>query len=247
MTDKTTLGDRMKGYENVERRYLYQRSPVIIRLDMKAGHTLTRKHFPTKPYCLDFISLMNQTTEYLIENIQNVKLAYVQSDEISLLLCDYDDFQTQAWFGNNLQKLVSVSAGMASAEFTRLFQKETVVFDARAFNLTKEEVFNYFLWRSQDCSKNSIQAHAQSMFSHKSLQGLNCDQLIYKMMIEKDFDWSKQPDYIKNGTFLKRDHLGTFLFSFENRLTDAQQKDKWEKFIKPLYDEQLMLLTQRKK
>ena len=39
---KDSLGDRMKGYENVSRNYLTRRIPAIIRIDGKAFHTFTR-------------------------------------------------------------------------------------------------------------------------------------------------------------------------------------------------------------
>lgn len=241
MTDKLTLGDRMKGYENVERRFLYTRMPVIIRLDMRAGHSLTGKWFKEKPIDFKFQQLMISTADYLLKNIQNCRVAYTQSDEISLLLCDFQSFETQSWFGNNLQKIVSVSAGMASSFFTTMFQNlksqnEVVVFDARAFNLSKEEIYNYFLWRSIDCSRNSVQAHAQSMFSHKELHSLNTNQLISKMKEEKDFNWVSQPDVVKNGAILWRDEK--YHTEGLKKLSSDEGRQFWQLNIKPFYTTQ---------
>ena len=107
--DKTTLGDRMKNnYENISRYYLTRRMPVIIRLDMKAGHTFTKGM--KKPFDDIFVKTMQDTMKYLCENIQGCVLGYTQSDEISLVLVDYAELTTDAWFGNNLQKMCSVSA-----------------------------------------------------------------------------------------------------------------------------------------
>jgi len=92
--DKSSLGDRMKGYENVTRNYLTRRMPVIIRLDGKAFSTLTSKM--DKPYDHGFKNIMMHVAEYLVENIMGCKLAYVQSDEISLLITDYDKLETDS-------------------------------------------------------------------------------------------------------------------------------------------------------
>lgn len=118
--DKTTLGDRMKNnYENVNRFYLTRRMPVIIRVDMRAGHTFTKGM--NKPFDDIFVKTMQDTMKYLCESIQGCVLGYTQSDEISLVLVDYADLTTDAWFGNNLQKMCSVSASMATLAFNKFF------------------------------------------------------------------------------------------------------------------------------
>lgn len=120
--DKTTLGDRMKNnYENISRYYLTRRAPVIIRIDGKAFHTFTRGF--KKPFDDILVKTMQETMKYLCENIQGCVLGYTQSDEISLVLVDYAELTTDAWFGNNLQKMCSVSASMATMAFTKNFVK----------------------------------------------------------------------------------------------------------------------------
>lgn len=119
---KDSLGDRMKeNYENRAKTYLVRRMPVIIRLDGKAFHTFTRGL--KKPYDEIFHNTMNATMKYLCENIQGCKLGYTQSDEITLLLADYDTLDTDAWFGYNVQKMCSVSASMATMAFNKFFEK----------------------------------------------------------------------------------------------------------------------------
>lgn len=117
---KDSLGDRMKeNYENRSKTYLVRRTPVIIRLDGKAFHTFTRGM--KKPYDEIFHNTMNATMKYLCENIQGCKLGYTQSDEITLLLTDYDTLTTDAWFDYNVQKICSVSASMATMAFNKFF------------------------------------------------------------------------------------------------------------------------------
>lgn len=118
--DKTTIGDRMKNnYENITRYYLTRRMPVIIRIDGKAFHTFTRGF--KKPFDDILVKAMQDTMKYLCENIQGCVLGYTQSDEISLVLTDYAELTTDAWFGNNLQKMCSVSASMATLSFNKFF------------------------------------------------------------------------------------------------------------------------------
>lgn len=116
---KDALGDRMKGYENITRNYLTRRVPAIIRLDGKAFHTFTRGM--VKPFDSVMTQAMQQTMKYLCENIQGCVLGYTQSDEITLVLTDYATIKTDAWFGYNIQKMVSVAASMATLAFDRKF------------------------------------------------------------------------------------------------------------------------------
>ena len=106
------LGDRMKeNYENRSKTYLTRRTPVIIRIDGCHFHTFTKGL--KKPYDSLFIEVMQRTTKSLCESIQGCKFGYVESDEISLLLTDYDTLKTDAWFDYSVQKICSVAASMA--------------------------------------------------------------------------------------------------------------------------------------
>lgn len=198
---KDSIGNRIK--DNYEHRYrikLTRRTPVIIRLDGKAFHTLTRTI--SRPFSKTFQSAMAATAFVLCNEIQGAKCAYIQSDEISILLADFDRFTTEAWFDYNLQKIVSVSAGIASADFTRRWDtKALAVFDSRAFNIPKEEVCNYFIWRQQDWVRNSVQMLAQAHYSHKQLHQKNIADM-HEMLHEKGVNWADLEPVWKNGTFI---------------------------------------------
>jgi len=114
----TSLGDRMKEYEYSFRYTLPRRTYTIIRIDGKAFHTYTKEL--RKPFDEGLIKDMNNTAIYLCEQIMGAKFAYVQSDEISILITDFDALETQPWFKNNIQKMVSVAASMATAKFNQL-------------------------------------------------------------------------------------------------------------------------------
>lgn len=119
---KDSLGDRMKTYENVTRTHLTRRVPVIIRIDGKAFHTFTCGF--KRPFDEILVKSMQETMKYLCENIQGCVLGYTQSDEITLVLVDYKSRDSDAWFGNNILKMVSVSASMATMAFNRAFENE---------------------------------------------------------------------------------------------------------------------------
>ena len=224
---KDSLGNRMKNnYENAYRLYLTRRTPVIIRIDGKAFHTFTRGM--KKPYDMVFKKAMWNTAIYLCEHIQNARLAYVQSDEISILLVDYNKFTTSAWFDNNIQKMASVSASMATMAFNKFFVKESeeaihypssisekefriyrekwdsAMFDSRVFNIPESEVCNYFIWRQQDATRNSIETLGRCYFSQKELNGVNCNGIQDKLMTEKNINWNDAPVFFKRGVCVKR-------------------------------------------
>ncbi len=114
-----SLGDTMKQYESVPKLFLMRKTPVIIRLDGKAFHSFTKGF--DRPFDEIMIQSMWETAKYLCQNIQGCKIAYVQSDEISLLLTDYDDIKTEAWFGYNVEKMTSISASMATLAFNNSY------------------------------------------------------------------------------------------------------------------------------
>jgi tRNA(His) guanylyltransferase len=223
------LGDRMKDfYENKSKTFLTRRTPVIIRLDGKAFHTYTKSL--TKPFDEGLIEDMQQTAIYLCQNIQGVKAAYVQSDEISILLTDYDKIDTQAWYDYSIQKMCSVSASLATAKFNQLrymrteyedsgsssdnfgnnfayavntydFDIPLAYFDSRCFSIPKEEVSNYFLWRQQDAVRNSISMLAQSLYSSKELHKVKTDGM-QELCFQKGHNWNDLHFSKKRGSLI---------------------------------------------
>jgi len=176
-----SLGDRMKkNYENRARLYLTRRTPVIIRVDGKAFHTYTKRF--DRPFDPRVEYAMDCAAQEILMNAQGCKLAYRQSDEISFLLTDWDKLDTSAWFDYNVQKLCSVAASMATMAFNggmlsggKFKSGETIpinaMFDARTFNIPREEITNYFLWRAKDWYRNSVTMYTQTFFSHTQLHG----------------------------------------------------------------------------
>ena len=246
-TDKTSLGDRMKGYENITRNHLISRMPVILRLDGKAFHTFTKGF--AKPYDEVMAHSMQATMQYLCEHIQGCVLGYTQSDEITLVLVDYQNLNTDSWFDNNIQKMVSVAASMATwrlvdamSSFMYLSNQNNpsvyeaalnkgVAFDCRAFNIPKEEVTNNILWREQDCIRNSIQALGQAHFSHKELHKKSTEDIITMVKEKTGILWNKLPIEQQRGMCCIKDEEGHWVVDHNIPIFKGEGREYIEKLI----------------
>lgn len=208
MAQSDSLGDRMKGqYEQRTRFLLPRRTYTMLRADGKAFHTFTRHC--QKPHDAELAAAMDAAALRLCEDAQGACIGYVQSDEISVLLQDFGDIKTDAWFDGNLQKIASVAASIVTAAFARAYRTvndgRLAVFDCRAFTIPDPtEVENYFIWRQQDAVRNSIQSLAQSHFSHGQLHGLNVSELQEKLFQEKGVNWNDTPTDQKRGRCIVR-------------------------------------------
>lgn len=229
------LGKRMKEfYEQVPKTRLVRRMPVAIRIDGKAFHTFTKGF--KKPFDSILMQTMQQTMEYLCKNIQGCVFGYTQSDEITLILIDYQNLTTAAWFDYEVQKLCSVSASMATMAFNKFFYKniqqeffeyrssfvpqsmdvqreiakyhdtlrraneQGAMFDARCFNIPKEEVTNLVYWRQLDATRNSIQMVGHAYFSDRELHGKSCKDIQDMLVTQRQINWNNLPIYCKRGS-----------------------------------------------
>lgn len=202
-----SLGDRIKCYEKASRPYLTKRTPVILRVDGRAFHTFTRGF--EKPYDQSFIQAMVNAAMAVAMDMQGFKIGYVQSDEASFLITDYDDINTQGWFNYNLSKMISVSASVMTANFNADVPfSDIATFDSRAFNISPMDMSNYFLWRAKDWERNSLQMFCRSIFSHNELNGKRRDDM-HEMLHQKGKNWATDTTpQQRNGTFIRKSDAG---------------------------------------
>lgn len=232
------LGKRMKeNYEMRSRTSLMRREPVAIRIDGKAFHTFTKGL--KRPFDDILMLSMKETMLDLCKNIQGCVFGYTQSDEITLILIDYQTLTTDAWFDYEVQKITSISASMATLYFNQHFAENVdywvdnyyqawhhsddddkylqaldkcckvgAMFDARCFNIPKEEVCNLIYWRQLDATRNSIQMVGQTFFSHKQLQNKTCNNIQDMLMEEYKINWNNYSADKKRGTACFRDDEG---------------------------------------
>lgn len=201
MTINDALGARMKSYELETRTSLPERSYTLVRLDGRAFHTYLRN--AQKPFDYQFAADMKDVTKALCAEMSGSVFAYTQSDEISILLQDFASPSTQPWFGGEVQKIVSVSASVATARLNSLRPGNLAMFDSRVFTLpSAEEVANYFRWRQLDAIRNAVSMAAQAQFSHKELHGKGQSRMIL-MLEEKGIVFDDDyPAHVRFGSII---------------------------------------------
>ncbi len=215
------LSTRMKEqYENRTRYFLPRRTYTILRLDGCHFHTYTRGL--NRPFDEGLMEDMKNAVIATVGQLQGVGFAYTQSDEISILLTDFEKNTTDAWFNGNIQKICSVAASILTSEFNRFRlirelgiesgdkykNKALATFDCRAFTIPdRVEVANYFRWRQQDCIRNSVSMVAQYHYSHKELHGKSQSDM-HEMLHQKGVNWATNYfDSEKNGQFIFRQNF----------------------------------------
>lgn len=269
------LGKRMKEfYEQVPKTRLVRRMPVAIRIDGKAFHTFTRGF--QKPFDEVLIKSMQDTMLYLCKNIQGCVFGYTQSDEITLILIDYQKLESCAWFDYEVQKMCSISASMATMAFNKFFRQNYTdwlhnlaihqthiideelkldkvydhaiytgaMFDARCFNIPKEEVCNLIYWRQLDATRNSIQMVGQANFSHNELHGKSCNMIQDMLMTERGINWNDFPTHQKRGSACRRvesesevniagtmDTISTWEVDLEMSILKGEDRDYVDKLV----------------
>lgn len=246
-SDRTTLGDRMKQYEAVTDYKLYIRTPIIVRVDGRAFHTLTS--FMDKPYDNRFTALMDNAAAHLMRDLSSARLAFVQSDEISVVLCPYTNYDTEAPFSARIQKITSVAASTATeafimgvmAKLLKLIDKNemqwylnciqnSMTFDCRCFNLQQDEVLNYLIWRQRDSQRNAILSVGQYYLGQDGINGLKSPEIIEKLDKEGiDYAWAI-PDWVRNGRCCFKGEDGKFLIESAD-FSDEKVKNNINKLI----------------
>lgn len=243
MAKNESLGDRMKAYEACYDVRVPARTYVIIRLDGK-GFSKYTKMFE-KPFDDKLSNVMDVATIELCKYL-NPKFAYTQSDEISLVFTDIENIESELIFDGKVQKLCSISASKVTAAFNKtmlkilatfkynkdeLFEKITsgnfpeidAVFDSRVFIIPDfREVSNYFIWRQQDCTRNSVSMAASANFSHKLLEGKSSDEKQEMLFTEKGINWNDYLPKYKRGTVIKKQ---TIFVDGQN--DEPVQRSKW--------------------
>jgi tRNA(His) guanylyltransferase len=237
---KDELGERMKSqYEDRTRYFVPRRTYTIIRLDGKAFHTYTRGL--VKPFDSDLSNDIDNAIIAMLPHIQGAVFAYTQSDEISVLVTDFALPTTSAWFDGNIQKMASVSASILTANFNFLRMgrilgnngnikfNELAHFDARVFTIPDRiEVMNYFIWRNQDCARNSVSMLAQANFSHKELQGKSTTEMI-RMTHDYDINnhsgWLDLNPDLKFGRLIMKEKYFVGLSDHED--TNNPERTRW--------------------
>ena len=205
------MGDRLKEYEAVSKQSWPRRLPLILRFDGVHFHSQVRRWKCVRPFDTKLDDVMQSTMLHLCEIIPGAVIGYKQSDEISILVRDDMKIGTRPWFCKEIPKILSVSAAMCTNAFNRAAiscgmvnasdPDSWALFDCRGFVLPENEVFNAFLWRQQDATRNSVSMLAQSYFSHNRLDGMSHKQKQEMLITERGVNWNDLPTHLRRGAY----------------------------------------------
>ena len=207
-----TLKEKCEYYRSLTDYKLMPNSYVLVMVDGHCFSKLIKNKFD-KPFDDLFIKMMNETAKYLCEQVQGVKFAYTQSDEISLLITDFETPTTDSYFSFRLCKMQSLIAAAATAKFNQMYYKlvgglkdvPLCTFDCKVWTVPNaNDAYAWFLYRQTDCIKNSKAQTAQTYLSHKQLLGLTADEMIAKLKNEKNIDWYDYENGKKYGRLIKK-------------------------------------------
>lgn len=222
----TRNNPHFKAREKEFRTHLTPGNPAVIRLDGRAFHSYCRGL--DRPYDEQFMADMDATMVALTQQIDGVRLAYVQSDELSLLLADHyvretgERIEQGFMFAGGVQKLVSIAAAIASTTMNLLrfnvTSESVALFDARAFSLDgATEARDYFRWRQDDARVNSLSMLASAHFTHHQLHGVHNDDRAV-MLREAGVDPEDLPSGFVNGRIVTYEDQPSSSTFFDRRI-----------------------------
>ena len=222
-----TLKERMKSLQAIRDYRLDKDSYILCHIDGRAFSKMIKRKFKL-PFDDDFMQMMDDTAAYICENVQGAKLAYVQSDEISIVIANfkYEDGELihgSSFFDYRLCKLQSIIASLATAKFNQLYtlrminedsdksirhqinEIPLIQFDCKCWDVnTYADMFAWFKFRQNDCIRNSKQQFAQAYCSHKDLLNKNSDEQIAYCKLITGNDWNTLSGKYKYGRLVYR-------------------------------------------
>ena len=247
----SNLKEKCEYFRGLTDYRLTPNSYVIAMLDGRSFSRLIKNKYK-QPFDEKFMGYMNSVAEYLCKNVQGAKFAYVQSDEISLLITDFDSPESDSPFGYRICKLQSLLASMAASKFNQLVlidelkgrdydrtledSDETIYkvsdcveiaesqklaeFDCKVWSVPDyNTAFCHFLWRQNDCTRNSMQQAAQTYLPHKELLGKTADEQVCFLRDEKGIDWNNYTDGEKYGRIIYKERK-----LFKNFVADTETR-----------------------
>lgn len=224
-------------YEQIPKTKLMRRCPVAIRIDGKAFHTFTRGfHKPFDEVLIKSMQetmkyLCENIQGCVLGYTQSDEITLILVDYKKLTSSAWFDYEVQKIcsiaasmatmaFNRAFENYVdeyrfSKWDGVSKYEDGTLGYIQTLLnavdkcamFDARCFNIPKEEVTNLVYWRQLDASRNSIQMVGQANFSHKELQNKSCNDIQDMLMTQKGINWNDLPTYQKRGSCCVRNKI----------------------------------------
>ena len=208
---KDALGTAVKALEAVESDRAAGRGDVIVaRLDGRAFHTFVHVAHCAKPFDDALTAAMIETARQLVEE-QGARVAYVQSDEISLLFPPPAGERGEHPFGGRYQKLASTLASAATAYLSLACRvcgvpvpsHVVATFDCRVFATDRAGATAAFAWRELDCVTNAVSSVARHVLGHAAMHKKGTAALL-AAVAAADVDFSAYPAANRSGTYVRR-------------------------------------------
>ena len=206
------LKDKCNYYRDLTDYRLMPNCYIMVMIDGKNFSKLVKNKF-NKPFDDWFISTMDKTAVHLCKEVQNCVCAFVQSDEISLII--KDNTLTSSPFEGRLCKLQSVIPSIATSFFNKELIKRNLIagmnidditnmpdycFDCKAWSVPSiNDAMSWILYRQIDCIRNSKQQFAQTYMTHKSLLNKDTDMQVALCLETTGNDWNAIEDNKKYG------------------------------------------------
>ncbi len=196
--------ERMREGELFHALRLLRGAWCVLRVDGRGFSRFTESRYE-KPFDAKLHEQMVRTASALLEELQGL-YAYTESDEVSVL------FRPE-WtlFDREVEKLVSISAGVASAAFTHA-AGEPAVFDSRVWmGVDEAAVVDYFRWRQADaarCALNgwcywTLRKEGQSVEeAGRALHGKSVGEK-NELLFQRGINFNELPAWQRRGTGLR--------------------------------------------
>lgn len=222
--DFSSLKERMEYYKSLADYKLLPNSFVIAHVDGRSFSKMIKKRFAL-PFDRSFMRMMDLTAAYVCKQVQGCKIAYVQSDEMSFIITDFNEDGTGSFFNYRLCKMQSIIASLATCYFNQRFyeylyniesvdpdniftDKNLFQFDCKCFNVPDyNDAFAWLKYRQNDCIRNSRQQAAQTYIPHKDLLNKTAEDQIELLNERRGIDWNEYQDDCKYGRLVYKDEI----------------------------------------
>lgn len=247
MEENITLKDKCREYQKRRDYHIDTDKFIIAHIDGRSFSKMIKNKFQ-KPFDVNFIDMMNKTAQYLCQMVQGTHLAYVQSDEITLIIKKNTE-DSDVFFGGRLCKMQSIIASLATAKFNNLMLQYTLKTSVEGCQIIAENISLYqfdckiwdvdnandamawLLFRNIDCTRNSKQQTCQTYLSHKELMGKHTDEQVALLLEEKGINWFDLPDGQKYGRLIQKQMVTeerTFSTKDGIERTESCNRSKWQ-------------------
>ena len=251
------LGIRMKeNYENISKTKLMRRTPVAIRVDGNAFHTFTRgfqkpfDNLMVKSMQATMKYMCENIQGCVLGYTQSDEITLILVDYKKLNSSAWFDYEVQKLcsvaasmatmafnriFAEKVKEFIynngeNYENNLEEYKLCNVYKKAVykgAMFDARAFNIPKEEVTNLIYWRQVDAKRNSIQSVGQAYFSHKELDKKSSDMIQCMLFEERGVNWNDYPTHLKRGSCCIKKEIENKSIGYNSEVRAIEYRTEW--------------------